>query len=514
MKKRIKKDGVIVRGIKYRFYPTEEQKTYINGMFGSRRFFWNKILEKYLSLYEENKKIKKYNETSEEKKDLIPYNLLCGSNGNSKIYNIDSIIEDGLNNLDDDGQPLPKDYSWLRNYPCSVYESTLVDLGIAWDRYFKYLDCIKRGEIVSIKVGKPKKKKKGEVNSIKLRNTSTLVDGKNIINWKSGLIKTPGFNKLGYCKCVLHKRFRGQVKYTTISKDIDDSYYISLTVEENGSYPEVNTDVSSNTIVGIDFGLKTFATMSNADSDGYIEKINLSAYEKIKKLEEEINELKRQSTKCSVTLSRQGSDPYTISVKEMNKREQENKYAFKGWHKEYSNGYKKYVGKINKKQAKINHIKSNCIGEFANDIVKNENVNAISVETLGIRDMTIRDKTKKKEGKRLSKKAKFRRSMARKFNNFAIGKAIQQIEYDCKKEGKHFIKADRKFASTKICSSCGYKLPSIDLGTRKWTCPNCGKEHDRDVNAAINLAKYGLEHIIGKQKCKEEELIAAEVAAN
>lgn len=512
MKKRVKKEDVIVYGIKYRFYPTEEQKSYIDGMFGSRRFFWNKILEKYLLLYEENKKIKKHNEISEDKKDLIPYNLLCGSNPNTKIYNIDSIIEDGLNNLDENDQPSPKDYSWLKNYPSSLYESTVVDLGIAWDAYFQYLG--KKGEIDSRKVGKPRKKNKGEVNSVKIRNTGSLRDGKKVINWKNGLLKTPGFRKLGYCKCVLHRRFIGQVKYTTISREIDGSYYISLTIEVNGSYPEVNFNVSKDSIIGIDFGLKTFATMSNADDGTNAKKVNLNAYNKIKKLEEEINKLKRQSTKCSVNLSREGYDSYSISIQEMNKREQENKYAFRGWHKEYSNGYNKYVEKINKKQSKINHIKSNCVGEFASSIVKDDSVNAISVETLGIRDMTIRDKTKEQEGKRLNKKAKFRKSMARKFSEFAIGKTIQQIEYDCKKEGKHFIKADRRFASTKICSSCGYKLPSIDLSVRKWVCPNCGKEHDRDVNAAINLAKYGLKHIQEKQRCNEEDLIIAEVAAN
>ena len=504
MIKRKKKENVITYGIKYRFYPNE----YIDGMFGAHKFFWNKILEKYNLLYEENKKIQKFNETSEEKKEPIKYNLLKGSNPNTSLYNIHSIIDDGLNNLDENGENSPKDYSWLKKYPSSMYENIIVDLAIAWNNYFNFL---KNKETSIVKVGKPQKKHKGEVKSVRLRNTSTLTDGKNVINWKKGLIKTPGFNKLGYCKCRLHKKFRGLVKYTTISKDIDDKYYISLIVEVNGSYPVVSDNFGEENVIGIDFGLKTFATISNADDSECGKKIKLKCIDKINKIEEKIRKLQKCRTKCNVTLSRKGHDSYTISVTEMNKKEQENRCAFKGWHKEYSNGYKAYTHKINKLTVKINNIKKNSIGEFASSIVKNDDVNAIAVETLGLRDMTTRDATKKKEGKRLSKKVKFRRAMARKFNKSAIGKTIEQIEYDCKKEGKHFIKAPRTFPSTKTCAVCGYKLPSIELSTRKWTCPNCGKEHDRDMNAAKNLAKYGLRKLKNKIE-NEEEVVIAESA--
>lgn len=41
-----------------------------------------------------------------------------------------------------------------------------------------------------------------------------------------------------------------------------------------------------------------------------------------------------------------------------------------------------------------------------------------------------------------------------------------------------------------ICSCCGWKYENLTLNVRKWTCPNCGTHHIRDVNAAINLMKY------------------------
>jgi transposase len=43
------------------------------------------------------------------------------------------------------------------------------------------------------------------------------------------------------------------------------------------------------------------------------------------------------------------------------------------------------------------------------------------------------------------------------------------------------IVADRWYASRKLCSNCGYKLASLDLGIRQWTCPACHLQHDRDV---------------------------------
>ena len=64
----------------------------------------------------------------------------------------------------------------------------------------------------------------------------------------------------------------------------------------------------------------------------------------------------------------------------------------------------------------------------------------------------------------------------------------------CKMEwnGHHFVKVDRFFASSKICSNCSEKTNHLTLQDRIWTCSFCKTTHDRDVNASLNLLKEGL----------------------
>ena len=69
----------------------------------------------------------------------------------------------------------------------------------------------------------------------------------------------------------------------------------------------------------------------------------------------------------------------------------------------------------------------------------------------------------------------------------------QMLEYKATNKSKRFIKVGRDYPSTTTCHCCGYIEPKVsDLTIRKWTCPNCGAQHDRDHNAAINIKTEGL----------------------
>ena len=57
----------------------------------------------------------------------------------------------------------------------------------------------------------------------------------------------------------------------------------------------------------------------------------------------------------------------------------------------------------------------------------------------------------------------------------------------CARYGRTLATVDRFYPSSKTCSSCGYLLASLSLGTRSWACPGCGVPHQRDENAAKNI---------------------------
>ncbi len=67
-----------------------------------------------------------------------------------------------------------------------------------------------------------------------------------------------------------------------------------------------------------------------------------------------------------------------------------------------------------------------------------------------------------------------------------------KLEYKAAEKGVHVVKLEQWLASWKICYCCGHKMPEMPLNKRIWQCPECGVEHDRDINAAINIERKGI----------------------
>ena len=56
---------------------------------------------------------------------------------------------------------------------------------------------------------------------------------------------------------------------------------------------------------------------------------------------------------------------------------------------------------------------------------------------------------------------------------------------------KKVVLIDKFYPSSKTCSCCGYKNQDLKLSDRNWQCPQCGEQHDRDLNAAKNILREG-----------------------
>lgn len=67
------------------------------------------------------------------------------------------------------------------------------------------------------------------------------------------------------------------------------------------------------------------------------------------------------------------------------------------------------------------------------------------------------------------------------------------LSYKLEESGKVFIKVDKFFPSSQLCHECKTKHSiTKDLKVRYWTCPTCGAEHERDINAALNIREEAL----------------------
>lgn len=81
--------------------------------------------------------------------------------------------------------------------------------------------------------------------------------------------------------------------------------------------------------------------------------------------------------------------------------------------------------------------------------------------------------------------------LAKAIADASMSEMIRQLEYKCAWYGRNFVKVDRFYPSSKTCRVCGYHYKELTLAQRSWICPECKTYLDRDLNAAINIAREG-----------------------
>ena len=83
--------------------------------------------------------------------------------------------------------------------------------------------------------------------------------------------------------------------------------------------------------------------------------------------------------------------------------------------------------------------------------------------------------------------------LAKRIMSASWSKFLGFLQYKAAWYGNTIIKVPRYYPSSQTCHCCGYVNPAVrNLQVRSWECPKCHSQHDRDLNASINILKKGL----------------------
>lgn len=205
-----------------------------------------------------------------------------------------------------------------------------------------------------------------------------------------------------------------------------------MLVQDEKLFPDKPV-IEEKTSVGIDLGLKTFATLSTGEK--------IENQRNLAKLMPRLKVLQKRASRKQ-----------------------------KG-----SNNRKKANLKVALLYEKITNRRNDFLHKLSHRLTHDNQVNTLCLETLNVTGMIKNH------------------NLARSINDVAWSKFNEYLEYKTKWYGKNLIRIGQFEPSSKICSVCGNINNDLKLKDREWVCPVCKSDLDRDINAAKNILKFALQ---------------------
>ena len=255
--------------------------------------------------------------------------------------------------------------------------------------------------------------------------------------------------KLGYIKSSKTGRLSGvKIKRYTVSLEPTGKYYLSLIVDD----PNIQSLKPTGAVVGIDMGVADLAITS--DGKKYSKFRTPYLDHKVAEAQSRFSKRKQRA----LVRVRQWNHNHKTVKKEL---------------EDYSNWQRARQIKA-RYQAKIANKRADYLQKVTTELVKNYDV--IVIEDLKTKNLLKNH------------------SLAKSISSQAWREFRKMLEYKCEWYGKQLIVVKPNYTS-QICSSCGFHSGKKPLNIREWTCPKCGANHDRDINAAVNILNKGLDKL-------------------
>ena len=238
--------------------------------------------------------------------------------------------------------------------------------------------------------------------------------------------------KIGWVRMRMSRQLDGQIQRVTVSRNPSGRFFVSILCERTDETPLP----VGNGAIGIDVGIKDLAVLDNGER-----------YEGPHALKSAMQKLQREQR----ILSRKTRGSHRYEAQRL---------------------------KVAKLHEHVSNIRKDYAHKLSSSLIRKYDL--IAIESLSIREML-----------KGAEKERARGIMDSGWREFA-----NMLEYKAQWYGRTLIKIDPYYPSSQLCSECGHKNQEVkDTSIREWTCPVCGTAHDRDINAAKNIIKEGLQLI-------------------